>query len=67
MEHIDEYWNNTEKLTGLQETSRIDQFSYGVADRFASIRIPISTDKNGYGYFEDRRPASDILQQFCKD
>lgn len=24
----------------------------------ASIRIPRKTEKNGYGYFEDRRPSS---------
>jgi glutamine synthetase len=60
MEHIKEYGNNDQRLTGLHETSRIDQFSYGVADRSASIRIPTSTKQNGCGYFEDRRPASDI-------
>ena len=31
------------RLTGLHETQSIDQFSYGVSDRGASIRIPIYT------------------------
>lgn len=29
-----------------------------MADRGASIRIPRQTDKDGCGYYEDRRPAS---------
>ena len=48
-----------ERLTGKHETQSIDQFSYGVSDRGASIRIPIMTVENGYkGWLEDRRPAS---------
>ena len=27
-------------LTGLHETAHIDKFTYGVADRGASVRIP---------------------------
>lgn len=50
---------NKERLTGQHETQSIDKFSYGVSDRGASIRIPLSTKENGYkGYLEDRRPAS---------
>ena len=30
----------------------INEFSYGVAHRGASIRIPRSCEKDGYGYFE---------------
>jgi glutamine synthetase len=34
-------------------------FSYGIADRGASIRVSHSFIKNGYkGYLEDRRPNS---------
>ena len=37
----------------------IHEFSYGVSDRGASIRIPIMTVENGYkGWLEDRRPSS---------
>lgn len=62
-EHIAEYdphrgADNARRLTGLHETASIDQFSYGVANRGASIRIPRQCEKDGYGYFEDRRPAS---------
>jgi glutamine synthetase len=50
--------DNDQRLTGLHETQSIDKFSYGVSDRGASIRIPISTAENWKGYLEDRRPAS---------
>jgi len=60
MEHIKVYGNNEQRLTGTHETSRIDEFSSGVADRTASIRIPLFTQQNKKGYLEDRRPASDI-------
>ncbi len=35
-----------------------DQSLSGVANRGASIRIPREVAAKGYGYFEDRRPAS---------
>ena len=59
-EHIAVYGAyNEQRLTGLHETQSIDQFSYGVSDRGASIRIPIITVEKGYkGWLEDRRPAS---------
>lgn len=51
--------HNEQRLTGLHETQSIDQFSYGVSDRGASIRIPIGTIEDGWkGRLEDRRPAS---------
>ena len=60
-EHIAVYGkHNRERLTGHHETASIDQFSYGVANRGASIRIPRETAAKGYGYLEDRRPASNI-------
>lgn len=59
-EHIAVYGpDNHMRLTGLHETQAIDKFSYGVADRGASIRVPHSFVNNGYkGYLEDRRPNS---------
>jgi len=59
-DHIGEYGSaNNERLTGLHETQSIEKFSYGVSDRGASIRIPISVPQNDWkGYLEDRRPAS---------
>ena len=58
-EHIKLYGDDNHlRLTGEFETSDINTFSYGVANRGASIRIPRETEKNGCGYFEDRRPSS---------
>ena len=59
-EHIDVYGEyNDQRLTGLHETASITDFSYGISDRGASIRIPILTVDNEWkGYLEDRRPAS---------
>ncbi|MBL6656943.1 MAG: glutamine synthetase beta-grasp domain-containing protein [Flavobacteriaceae bacterium] len=59
-EHIKVYGAyNDQRLTGLHETQSINEFSYGVSDRGASIRIPIATVESGWkGWLEDRRPAS---------
>ena len=59
-EHIDVYGAyNDQRLTGEHETQSIDQFSFGVSDRGASIRIPIMTVEKGWkGWLEDRRPSS---------
>ena len=58
-EHIAVYGeDNTMRLTGRHETGSIDTFSYGVANRGASVRIPRECAHKGFGYFEDRRPAS---------
>ncbi|MEW9309084.1 glutamine synthetase beta-grasp domain-containing protein [Labrys neptuniae] len=51
--------DNHLRLTGKHETASIDTFSWGVADRGASIRVPHSFVRNDYkGYLEDRRPNS---------
>ena len=61
MRHIAVYGSGNERrLTGRHETGRIDEFSYGVAHRGSSIRIPRQCEIDGYGYLEDRRPASNI-------
>lgn len=58
-EHIAVYGEgNKERLTGRHETGSIESFSWGVANRGASIRIPRQCAREGKGYFEDRRPAS---------
>jgi len=59
-EHIKGYGaHNEERLTGDHETQSINEFSYGVSDRGASIRIPINVANDGWkGYLEDRRPSS---------
>ncbi len=59
-EHIEVYGaDNHLRLTGKHETASIHDFSYGVSDRGASIRIPIASVQRGWkGYLEDRRPNS---------
>ena len=49
-----------DRLTGAHETASFRDFSYGVSDRGASIRIPLQTSKDGKGYLEDRRPCANI-------
>ncbi len=57
--HIDNYGaHNQERLTGLHETQSIDKFSWGISDRGSSIRIPLATAQEGFGYLEDRRPSA---------
>ena len=59
-EHMAVYGaDNAQRLTGDHETAAITDFSYGVSDRGASIRIPLIAAENGFkGWLEDRRPAS---------
>ena len=58
-EHIREYGSGLElRLTGHHETCSIHEFKSGAGHRGASIRIPLSTAQNGYGYIEDRRPGA---------
>ncbi|MDD7913429.1 glutamine synthetase beta-grasp domain-containing protein [Polaribacter ponticola] len=59
-EHIAVYGEfNDQRLTGDHETASINDFSWGVSDRGASIRIPIIAVEKGYkGWLEDRRPSS---------
>jgi glutamine synthetase len=59
--HIAAYGEGNERrLTGRHETASMDSFSYGVANRGASIRIPRDAEAEQCGYFEDRRPASNM-------
>lgn len=76
MEYIDELGNktpsieskfneifgecNTERLNGKLETSKWNIYSYGYGTRHTSIRIPNQVVKDGYGYFEDRRPGGNM-------
>nr|CAD7395189.1 unnamed protein product [Timema cristinae] len=50
--------DNMRRLTGHHETSSIHDFSAGVANRAASIRIPRGVAEDKKGYLEDRRPSS---------
>jgi glutamine synthetase len=56
-EHITQYGAGVERrLTGLHETAPWTEFSYGVSDRGASVRIPWQVGVDKKGYIEDRRP-----------
>jgi len=58
-EHIYSYGtSNDRRLTGDHETASISDFTFGVSDRGASIRIPQLVYKKNKGYLEDRRPSS---------
>uniref|UniRef100_A0A1L8EFC9 Glutamine synthetase n=2 Tax=Haematobia irritans TaxID=7368 RepID=A0A1L8EFC9_HAEIR len=50
--------DNERRLVGRLETSSIDKFSWGVANRGVSVRIPRGVADAGKGYLEDRRPSS---------
>ena len=56
-EHVANYGFGIEhRLTGQHETAPYNEFSYGVSDRGASVRIPWQVEKDQAGYIEDRRP-----------
>jgi glutamine synthetase len=59
VEHMSVYGeDNQQRMTGKHETASYDKFTWGVANRGSSVRIPRSVAAEGKGYFEDRRPAS---------
>jgi glutamine synthetase len=59
IQHMKAYGDGNElRMTGTNETARYDVFSSGIGDRGASIRVGNDVHKSGYGYYEDRRPAS---------
>jgi len=58
IEHYGEH--NHLRLTGLHETQSMKVFSWGVGDRGASIRVNKQVALDEKGYFEDRRPASNL-------
>ncbi len=60
-EHMTQYGKGNEaRMTGKHETADYHQFTYGVADRSASVRIPRSVQNELKGYLEDRRPGSNM-------
>lgn len=50
------------KLSSFQDCARMKGCvcRSGVADRGASIRIPLPVQLKGYGYLEDRRPSANV-------
>ncbi|HEX5615095.1 MAG TPA: glutamine synthetase GlnII [Acidimicrobiia bacterium] len=60
-EHIEYYGADIEhRLTGMHETAPWSEFSYGVSDRGASVRIPWQVERDKKGYIEDRRPNANM-------
>ncbi|KMZ75092.1 Glutamate--ammonia ligase [Zostera marina] len=60
-EHIVEYGTGNERrLTGRHETADINAFTWGVVYRGASVRVGRDIEKEGRGYFKDRRPTSNM-------
>jgi len=58
-EHMEVYGeDNRSRMTGLHETASYDKFTWGIANRGSSVRVPRAVAEEGKGYFEDRRPAS---------
>ncbi|HUQ39147.1 MAG TPA: glutamine synthetase [Acidimicrobiales bacterium] len=59
--HIKNYGAGIEnRLTGLHETAPWTEYSYGVSDRGASVRIPWQVEVDQKGYLEDRRPNANM-------
>jgi glutamine synthetase len=60
-EHVRNYGAGIEeRLTGSHETAPWTEYSYGVSDRGASVRIPWQVEKDQKGYLEDRRPNANV-------
>jgi glutamine synthetase len=60
-EHMQVYGAGNEKrMTGKNETSDYNTFTYGIASRNTSVRIGNKVLHDKCGYFEDRRPASNM-------
>ena len=60
-EHMAVYGSgNEDRMSGKHETARFDEFTWGVGNRGASVRIQQGTKDKGKGFFEDRRPSSNM-------
>ena len=60
-EHMAVYGSgNEERMTGEHETASFDKFTSGRANRGASVRIGNDIIREEKGYFEDRRPSSNM-------
>src|SRR3546814_15550355 len=68
MEHIAVYGHDIEdRLTGQHETAPYNEYSYGVSNRGASVRIPWQVEVDKKGYIEDRRPNSSDERRVGKE
>ena len=61
LEHMKHYGtDNNKRMTGKHKTACYNRFSFGYGTKNTSIRIGNETVKNNKGYFQDRRPASNM-------
>nr|BFE70279.1 hypothetical protein GCM10020092_035800 [Actinoplanes digitatis] len=61
LDHVKNYGAGIDdRLTGMHETAPWNEYSYGVSDRGASVRIPWQVEKDRKGYIEDRRPNANV-------
>jgi glutamine synthetase len=61
LEHVNNYgYDIQSRLTGKHETAPWNEFSYGVSNRGASVRIPWQVAVEKKGYMEDRRPNANM-------
>jgi glutamine synthetase len=51
---------NERRLTGMDNTASMDDFSSSIGGRDTTIRIPAKVAAQGCGYYEDRRPAANM-------
>jgi len=59
--HVENYGAGiADRLTGEHETAPWNEFSYGVSNRGASVRIPWQVEVDKRGYIEDRRPNANM-------
>ncbi|KAL5006788.1 hypothetical protein ScPMuIL_015594 [Solemya velum] len=60
LECYDVKWGeeNKKRLTGQYYVPDVSNFRMGVADKWASLRIPPLVAERNCGYFEERRPSS---------
>lgn len=71
-EHMKLYGDDNHlRMTGLHETSSYHKFTFGIADRGKSVRIPRQTGIAKCGYLEDRRPSANcdpynVTAMMCK-
>lgn len=61
LDHVKNYGAGIDdRLTGLHETAPWNEYSYGVSNRGASVRIPWQVEQDQKGYIEDRRPNANV-------
>ncbi|CAL9689678.1 unnamed protein product [Knipowitschia caucasica] len=50
---------NQQRMNGVAWNPDFNTFTWAIADRKSSVRIPACVNQGRRGYLEDRRPSSD--------